>query len=403
MTSSRRYNGKVILIVLDGVGIGELPDAEHYGDVGSNTIANTAVAVGHLNLPNLQSLGIGNIIPIKNIPALEKPIGCFGKLGELSKGKDSTTGHWELCGVVTERSFPTYPNGFPQDLIRRFLEVTKCEGVLGNKPASGTVIIQELGDEHRRTGYPVVYTSGDSVFQIAAHEAIIPVGKLYEICQKTREQVCVGEHAVGRVIARPFVGEKAGSYVRTAHRRDFALEPPEQTVLDLLTENGVTTIGIGKIDDLFSSRGLGTKIHTKSNADGIEKIIQESRRLLKGMLMANLVDFDMLYGHRNDPRGFADSLEYFDGQLEKIMETLHGEDLLMITADHGNDPTTPSTDHSREYVPLLCYSKAGRAGINLGTRKSFADAGRTVLDYFGIEPSKRLAGESFLHLFLREN
>jgi phosphopentomutase len=403
LISSRRNNGKVIFIVLDGVGIGELPDAGLYGDSGSNTIANTANAVGGLHLPGLQSLGLGNITPIKNVPAVQDPIGCYGKLGELSKGKDSTTGHWELCGVVTEKAFPTYPNGFPEELIQRFLDVSKCGGILGNKPASGTVIIQELGDEHRRTGYPIVYTSGDSVFQIAAHEEVIPVQKLYEICQKTRQQVCIGEHAVGRVIARPFIGKKAGEYVRTSNRRDFALEPPRKTLLDLLTEQKFATIGIGKIDDLFSGRGLTTKIHTKSNAEGIERIIEESARLRRGFLMANLVDFDMLYGHRNDPSGFAAALEYFDSQLKRIMDTLGEADLLMITADHGNDPTTPSTDHSREYVPILCYMKSGERGVDLGTRESFADAGRTVLDYFGIEPSADFLGKSFLNKMIQVN
>ena len=384
--------------MLDGVGVGELADADLYGDVGSNTIANTAAAVGHLNLPNLQNLGLGNIVPIKHLPPVEKPIGCHGKLGELSKGKDSTTGHWELCGVITERAFHTYPKGFPQGLIEKFLAVTKCEGVLGNKPASGTVIIQEYGDEHCRTGYPIIYTSGDSVFQIAAHEEVIPVGKLYEICQRTRDEVCIGEHAVGRVIARPFVGEKAGGYARTPNRKDFALEPPKPTLLDLLMEKDVTTIGIGKIDDLFSGRGLMSKIHTQSNADGIERIIQESKNLGQGFLMANLVDFDMLYGHRNDPKGFADALEYFDGQLGRIMGTLDEKDLLMITADHGNDPTTPSTDHSREYVPVLCCAKSANAGVNLGTRKSFADLGKTVAEYFGADASGTLGGESFLQM-----
>lgn len=359
---------------------------------------NTAAAVGGLNLPNLQALGLGNIAHIRNVRPMEMPIGCFGKLGERSRGKDSTTGHWELCGVITEKAFPTYPLGFPQDVIEKFLDATHCGGVLGNKPASGTVIIQELGDEHRRTGYPIVYTSGDSVFQIAAHEGVIPVTNLYEMCQRTRDEVCVGEHAVGRIIARPFVGEKAGSYVRTSNRRDFALEPPDPTLLDILMENDIPTIGVGKIDDLFSGRGLMTKIHTKSNAEGIEKIIGEARNLHAGLLMANLVDFDMLYGHRNDPRGFADALEYFDVRLGRILETLDDNDFLMITADHGNDPTTPSTDHSREYVPVLCYSKTGKAGVDLGTRKSFADVGKTAAEYFGIDDPKVLAGESFFEM-----
>lgn len=398
MTTSHGNNGKVVVIVLDGVGVGELPDANLYGDAGSNTIANISRAVGGLNLPNLQSLGLGNITEIIGVSPLENPRGSFGKMGEISLGKDSTTGHWELCGIITERAFPTYPDGFPEELIKKFLNVTGGRGILGNKPASGTVIIQEFGEEHRRTGFPIVYTSADSVFQIAAHEEVIPLAELYEMCQKARDKVCVGEHAVGRVIARPFVGEKAGSFVRTSNRKDFALEPPQPTLLDVLMESEVPTIGIGKIDDLFAGRGLLKKFHAKSNAEVVERIIEESRSLHYGLVMANLVDFDMLYGHRNDAVGFAKALEDFDSQLPRILETLRDEDLLIITADHGNDPTTPSTDHSREYVPILCYSKSGKRGVNLGMRKSFADLGKTVAEYFQIEDSDILAGESFLPL-----
>jgi phosphopentomutase len=397
---SHGNNGKVVFIVLDGVGVGELPDAKLYGDEGSNTVANMAAAVGGLSLPNLESLGLANIVPINKGRSAVRPIGCYGKMRERSLGKDSTTGHWELAGVITKSPFPTYPNGFPQGLIQKFQEVTGSKGVLGNKPASGTAIIQELGDEHRRTGYPIVYTSGDSVFQIAAHEDVIPLERLYEICQKTRDQVCVSEHEVGRVIARPFVGDKAGRYVRTPNRRDFALEPPSLTLLDLLMENDVPTIGIGKIDDLFAGRGLMTKIHTKSNAEGTERIIDESRNLRRGLLMSNLVDFDMLYGHRNDPKGFATALKYFDSRLGVIIDELADDDLLLVTADHGNDPTTPSTDHSREYVPILCFKKSGRSGVDLGIRKSFADAGKSVAAYFNVDESGVLAGESFLQVIL---
>jgi phosphopentomutase len=400
LTPSYGNNGKVVFIVLDGVGVGELPDARLYGDEGSNTLANMAAAVGGLTLPNLEGLGLANIVPINKERSAVRPLGCYGKMGELSRGKDSTTGHWELAGVITESPFPTYPNGFPQELIQRFLDVTGSKGFLGNKAASGTAIIQELGDEHRRTGYPIVYTSGDSVFQIAAHEDVIPLERLYEMCQKTRDQVCVGEHEVGRVIARPFVGDKAGSYVRTPNRRDFALEPPSLTLLDLLMENDIPTIGIGKIDDLFAGRGLMTKIHTKSNAEGIERIIDESRNLRRGLLMSNLVDFDMLYGHRNDPKGFVTALEHFDSQLGVIIDELADDDLLLVTADHGNDPTTPSTDHSREYVPILCFKKSGQRGVDLGVRKSFADAGKSVAEYFNVDESGVLAGESFLQMIL---
>jgi phosphopentomutase len=400
LAPSHENRGKVVFIVLDGVGVGELPDAELYGDTGSNTLTNTAEAVGGLALPSLEKLGLGNICSIGSVKPVERPAGCFGKMAELSRGKDSTAGHWELCGVITETAFPTYPTGFPKELITKFLDVTGNEGVLGNKPASGTVIIQEFGDEHRRTGFPIVYTSGDSVFQVAAHEDVVPLPKLYEMCKKTRDEVCVGEHAVGRVIARPFVGEKSGSYSRTANRRDFALEPPSSTLLDLLVENGVPTVGIGKIDDLFAGRGLTRKIHTTSNAEGTEKIIEESRGIRRGFVMANLVDFDMLYGHRNDPVGFARALEYFDGEVGKIINTLDVDDLLIITADHGNDPTTPCTDHSREYVPILCFRKSGKGGVDLGTRRSFADAGTSVAEYFGADEFGVLAGESFLQMIV---
>ena len=384
--------GKIILVVLDGVGIGELPDAISYGDEGANTIANTARAVGGLKLPSLGRLGLGNIIPIEGVPRTDVAQGCYGKMAERSKAKDSTIGHWELAGVITERSFPVYPNGFPKELLQKFLEVTHCRGYLGNKPASGTEIIKELGDEHVRSGSPIVYTSGDSVFQIAAHEEVIPLQKLYEICRKTREQVVIGGHSVGRVIARPFVG-KSGGYSRTPNRKDYALDPPSETLLDVLMKHHVDTLSIGKIDDLFSGRGLKEKIHTKSNAEGIEKIVEVGKTMKSGFLMANLVDFDMLYGHRQDPRGFAKALEEFDASLPRIVDCVREGDVLMITGDHGNDPTDKSTDHSREYVPILCFTKSGRKNINLGERKSFADAGKTVADFFGIE--NRLAGESF--------
>lgn len=388
-----RY-GKLICIVLDGVGIGALPDAAAYGDAGTNTIAHTAHAVGGLKLPNLQKLGLGNIAPIEGVPPATSAEGCFGKLAERSKGKDSTTGHWELAGVITEKSFPTYPNGFPKDLLDVFLSRTGARGYLGNKPASGTEIIKELGDEHVRTGFPIIYTSGDSVFQIAAHEEVIPLKELYRICQIAREEVLVGEHKVGRVIARPFVGT-SGSYTRTPNRRDYAVAPGRKTVLDLLFEDGVDTIGIGKIDDLFSGRGLREKIHTKSNAHGIDETVNLAGSLKAGFIMTNLVDFDQLYGHRQNPRGFADALEEFDRQLPRILEHVQGNDVLIITADHGNDPTDESTDHSREYVPVLCYAPSGLRNVNLGTRQSFADVGKTIAEYFDLPASSSLAGESF--------
>jgi phosphopentomutase len=383
--------------VLDGVGIGELPDAAEYGDRGTNTLGNIARAVGGLHVPNLARLGLGNISDIAGVPRETSPIGCFGKMAERSKGKDSTTGHWEIAGIITQKMFPLYPHGFPKDLLDTFLKATGCKGYLGNKPASGTEIIKELGDEHVHTGFPIVYTSGDSVFQIAAHQDVIPLEQLYEICKKTREQVVVGEHRVGRVIARPFIGT-SGNYTRTPNRHDYAVDPPSQTVLDVLFENKINTVAIGKIDDLFTGRGLREKIHTKSNAQGIEEILKQGKKMSSGFLMANLVDFDMLFGHRQDSKGFAHALEEFDAALPEIQNILVDGDLLMLTADHGNDPTDQSTDHSREYVPMLCFSKTGKQNVNIGTRNSFADAGKTVAEFFDVSAS--IAGESFLSLVM---
>jgi phosphopentomutase len=312
---------------------------------------------------------------------------------EVSKGKDSTTGHWEIAGLVVHKEFPTFPAGFPASLLENFMRATGVSGYLGNKTASGTVIIQELGAEHVQTGFPIVYTSADSVFQIAAHEEVIPLARLYDICRLTRDVVCVGEFGVGRVIARPFVGS-VGNFMRTTNRRDFSLEPSGATVLDLLTERGVETVGIGKIDDLFAGRGLSKKLHTRSNAEGIGYIVREQQADFSGLIFTNLVDFDVLYGHRNDADGFASALSSFDNALPDIMEALGERDVLMITADHGNDPVTPSTDHSREYVPLLCYAKSKRVGTNLGTRESFADVGKTLAEFFEVPNS--LPGRSFL-------
>lgn len=385
--------GKLVLIILDGVGIGELPDAALYADEGSNTLVNMANAVGGLRLPNLASLGLGNIASIKGVTPSRSPRASFGRMAEMSKGKDSTTGHWEIGGLIVGKEFPTFPKGFPESLLKKFLVVTGSQGYLGNKAASGTAIIQELGADHMRTGFPIVYTSADSVFQIAAHEEVIPLEKLYEICRHARDEVCVGEFAVGRVIARPFVGSP-GDFTRTTNRRDFSLSPPSPTVLDILNAAGIETVSVGKVDDLFAGRGLSKKVHTKSNAEGIECIVSEASRMKSGLIFANLVDFDTLYGHRNDPQGFAVALEAFDRELPKILETIGTGDLLALTADHGNDPVTPSTDHSREYVPLLCFSKSKSMGINLGTRSTFADVGKTMADFFGVENS--LAGSSFL-------
>jgi phosphopentomutase len=382
--------------VLDGVGIGALPDASAYGDSGANTLCNIACAVGALSLPNMGRLGLGNVVSLGGVPTVVTAEGCYGKMAEQSKGKDSTTGHWEIAGLITDRPFPVYPNGFPNELILAFQSETGVQGILGNKTASGTEIIKELGDEHVRTGFPIVYTSADSVFQIASHEDVVPLERLYEICKLSRENVLVDKHAVGRVIARPFVG-KSGSYARTTNRRDFSVEPPRKTVIDLLADEGIDTVAIGKIDDLFAGRGFKEKIHTKSNAQGIDEIIRSARTLESGLIMANLVDFDVHYGHRQDAKGFAKALEAFDRELPRIQESLNENDLLMLTADHGNDPTDQSTDHSREYVPLLCWSKAGRKNVNLGVRSTFADVGKTVAAFFNLRTSESLAGNSFLH------
>ena len=390
-------HGKAIIVVLDGVGIGELPDAAAYGDKGTNTLGNTSRAVGALALPHLQRLGLGNIGTIQGVPKNENAEGCFGKMAEQSKGKDSTTGHWELAGLITDKPFPVYPKGFPADVLAAFCNATGSKGYLGNKAASGTEIIKELGDEHVQTGFPIVYTSADSVFQIAAHEDVIPLPRLYEMCQRARDRVLVREHSVGRVIARPFIG-KSGAYTRTANRRDFSVEPPRKMLLDLLFEAGIETVAVGKIDDLFAGRGLKEKLHTKSNAEGVQEIIGAAQRLRSGFIMANLVDFDVHFGHRQDPAGFAKELEAFDRQLPRIQETMKDGDLLMITADHGNDPTDTSTDHSREYVPLLCWSPNGKRNVNLGVRSTFADAGKTVAEFFGLENAGTLAGNAMLDL-----
>jgi phosphopentomutase len=389
----RLSDGKVVLVVLDGVGIGELPDAAQYGDQGSSTLANTAEVVGGLSLPVLGSLGLGNISAIRGVPPAAVPRASFGRMAPKSRGKDSTTGHWELAGLVLEKEFPTFPRGFPVSLMQKFLAVTGCKGFLGNKTASGTAIIKELGAEHVRTGYPIVYTSADSVFQIAAHEEVIPIPRLYEICTKTREQVCIGDSAVGRVIARPFVGTE-GAFLRTTNRKDFSLNPPAGTLLDLLAANGIGTVGVGKVDDLFANRGLSRCRHTRTNTEGMEELVSRSAEMRRGFIIANLGDFDTLYGHRNDPPGFAAALEAFDASLPRLLETLRKGDLLLLTADHGNDPVMPSTDHSREYVPLLCVAGGRDEGTALGTRESFADVAATVAGYFGVRGS--LAGSSFL-------
>jgi phosphopentomutase len=370
---------RVILIVLDSVGIGEMPDAAEYGDEGSDTLGNIN-RVRPCRLPHLVHLGLANIQPIPNLETATRPAGAFGKAALASKGKDTTAGHWEMAGIILETPFPTYPQGFPLDLITRF-EQSIGRKTLGNYAASGTEIIQMLGEEHLQTGAPIVYTSADSVFQIAAHEEVIPLEELYRICETARAML-QGEHRVGRVIARPFVGQP-GNFRRTAHRRDYAIEPPPGMLLDQLTARGVFTYGVGKIHDIFCGRGLSGFIKIESNADGMEKTLRAVREHSEGLLFVNLVDFDMLYGHRNDVEGYARALEEFDGQLPLLLDLMRLDDLLVLTADHGCDPTTPSTDHSREYVPLLAFSASARGDVNLGVRSSLADIGQTVAENFG--------------------
>ena len=376
--------------MLDSCGVGELPDAFKYGDQGSNTLSNTAKAVDGLHLPNLQRLGLGNIASISGVEPQKEPLASYGKMAEVSPGKDSTTGHWEMTGVILKTPFPVYPNGFPDELIKGFEKAIGTE-VLGNKPASGTEIIKELGEEHLRTSKPIVYTSADSVFQIAAHEEKIPVPRLYEICQIARE-LLTGENAVARVIARPFVG-KPGSFKRTDRRKDFSLPPPEETILDILQKKGVKVVGIGKIQDLFAGRGITRSIHTVDNQDAMDKLTQTLKEEKEGLIFINLVDFDMVWGHRNDVQGFAKGLEDFDRGLEEVLDLLQTYDVLIITADHGCDPTTPSTDHSREYVPLLVFGEKLKKGVNLGTRRSFSDVSATLADIFGVQGTGK--GESF--------
>ncbi len=387
--------GKIVCIVLDGVGIGAAPDAHLYHDENSNTLCNTAAAVGRLDLPNMQKLGLGNIASISGVAPVKNADGCFGKMQEVSKGKDSTTGHWEFSGLILEKDFPYYPDGFPKDVVEKFCSLTELKGILGNKAASGTAIIEELGEEHIQSGMPIIYTSADSVFQLAVHEEIIPVEKMYEMCTIARNEVLTGKHAVGRVIARPFNGTP-GNFRRTANRRDFSLVPPGTTMLDILMRNNVPTIAIGKIDDLFAGKGLKEKIHTKSNQEGIDQTVAWMGKTKSSFIFANLVDFDQLFGHRQDPKGMKDALEHFDVHLPIIIDAMNEDDILMITADHGNDPTDNSTDHSREYVPLLTYSRKGKKGVDLGTRKTFADLGNTVVDYFGFD-TKEIKGSSFLN------
>ena len=379
--------GRINIIVLDSFGVGELPDAHEYGDEGSNTLEGIYNNY-KLNLPNLKKLGLYNIVGL-NIPEKEEnPIGCFGKATEISKGKNSPVGHWEMSGAITEVAFSTFPNGFPEDLLEKVSKEANIPGFICNEKGSGTDLLKKYGEESVKTKKPIVYTSADSVFQIAAHEDVYPIDELYRICKVARKVIDEGNYNIGTVIARPFVGTANDNYKRTYNRRDFEATTFAKTMLDVLTENGRTVYAIGKIEDLFVGRGITDSVHTEGNADGIEKNILALKNSNYDLIFTNLVDFDMLYGHRNDVEGYGKALEYFDSKLPEIIENLKQDDILIITADHGCDPSTPSTDHSREYIPVIVYGKSLKSNIDLGIRKTYADISATVLDYFDLENLK---------------
>jgi phosphopentomutase len=369
----------LVILVLDGVGVGAMPDASEYGDAGSNTLAHVAAAAGGLKLPRLEKLGLGRIVPVLGVAPIAQPIGAFGKMAEASKGKDTSTGHWEMMGARLDVPLAIYPNGFPAEIVTPWLAAIGRKRALGNVAASGTEILKSLGPEHQRTGDPILYTSADSVFQVAAHEEVVPLAKLYAWCEAAR--AILDSYNVARVIARPFVGS-AGNYRRTYNRKDFSIEPPPHLAIDILAAAGVPTVGVGKIPDIFNRRGISEGVHTEGNADGLRRTAQLLGDLADGFLFVNLVDTDMLYGHRNDALGFARALEEIDVGLEPILAQLGPGDLLAITGDHGCDPTMPSTDHSREYVPLLVVGDQA-AGRGLGTRTTFADLGQTLVQFFG--------------------
>ena len=386
---------RIFLTVLDSVGVGELPDADAYGDRGSDTLGNISRRVS-LKLPALQSLGLAHVANVHGMSRVATPLGAYGRMAERSAGKDSVTGHWELAGIVLDRAFPTFPDGFPRDVVAEF-ERRIGRPTIGNYAASGTVIIDELGPEHIRTGHPIVYTSADSVFQIAAHEDVIPIAELYRICEIAYELIGKGMN-VGRIIARPFIGTP-GAFTRTANRHDYALTPTGTTLLDAMTSAGHRVHAIGKIKDLFAGRGITTSVHTKSDEEGVDEIERAIATGGPGLVFTNLVDFDTQYGHRNDAAGYAANLERFDLRLSHMLPRLRERDVLIITADHGNDPTTPSTDHAREYVPLFLVGAMVRPGVDIGVRPTFADLGQTIAEVFGVGPLAN--GTSFLRDILK--
>ena len=382
---------RAILIIVDSLGVGELPDAAEYGDVGSHTLGHIAETVGGLHLPNFESLGLGRLGHFKGLRSAAHRRGAFGRMAEQSKGKDTTTGHWEMMGVILAQPFPVYPHGFPPEVIEPF-KIAIGRDILGNIPASGTEIIRELGERHLSTGYPILYTSADSVFQIAAHEEIIPIDELYRMCEAARK-ILAPPHNVSRVIARPFVG-KPDHFTRTDRRRDFSVEPPHETLLDKLFQRQIPVMAIGKIEDIFAKRGITHGIHTRSDMDGVDQTLKVMCECQRGLIFTNLVDFDTLYGHRNDVQGYARALAELDSRIPELLDALRDQDLLIFSADHGNDPTTPSTDHSREYVPLLIHGPRIQRVVDLGTRSTFADLGQTLAEVFGVE--RLSAGTSFL-------
>lgn len=381
---------RVIWMIIDSVGIGALPDSEKFGDVNVNTLGNIVKNYKDIKLPNMLKLGLGNIDGIDSLEGVKSPIGAFGRASEVSKGKDTTTGHWEMTGVLVETPFKTYENGFPKEIIDEFERKTNRK-VIGNKPASGTAILDELGEQQMKTGEVIVYTSADSVFQIAAHEEIIPLDELYKMCEIARE-IMMGDNAVARIIARPFVGQP-GAFERTSNRRDYSLSPFEDTVLDNIKNSNLDVIGVGKIEDIFNKQGITEAIHTKDNMDGVDQTINYMKKENNGLIFTNLVDFDSKYGHRRDVKGYKEALEEFDARIPEILENMEDDDILIINSDHGNDPTYKGTDHTREYIPMLICGKNVKSGLNLGTRSSFADIGATVADLLNVKMPKH--GKSF--------